>query len=117
MTNAEIIETAAQELAAEGKIKYTGRVIIARDPEGNEVRVKETEAIHTYSHWAELGYQVRKGEKAVAKIQIWKHTGAKVEELPQADGSKAEYIDKGHMFMKVAAFFSASQVDRKQETA
>ena len=49
MTNAQIIFSAAQELAEEGKIKYTGRVLKAVTPAGEEVEIKETEDIHTYT--------------------------------------------------------------------
>ena len=110
MTNEKIIFIAAQQLAKEGKIAYTGRVYKAKDEAGNEIEVKETEAIHTYNGWQERGYQVQKGEKAIAKFTIWKHSGAKEESLPMADGSEVNYIDKGRMFMKTAAFFKESQV-------
>ena len=46
MTNAQIIGAAAQALAEEGKIKYTGRVIKALNPAGEEVEIKETEEIN-----------------------------------------------------------------------
>lgn len=110
MTNADIIFAESQRLAKAGAIKYTGREFKAVDAAGKEIIVKETEPIHTYQIWKSLGYQVQKGEKAVAKITIWKHTGPKVETLPMADGSENHYVDKGKMFMKTAAFFSQSQV-------
>ena len=110
MTNAQIIFNAEQVLAEQGKIAYTGRTFKAIDGAGNEVELKETEAIHTYQTWKSLGYQVKKGQKAVAKITIWKHTGAKVDTVKTEDG-EVDYIDKGRMFMKTAAFFSAAQVE------
>lgn len=111
MTNAQIIFNAQQELAEEGKIAYTGKTFKAVDGAGQEIELKETEPIHTYRAWKELGYQVRKGQKAVAKITIWKHSGPKVETIPQEDGREAQVIDKGRMFMKTAAFFAESQVE------
>lgn len=111
MTNAQIIFNAEQALAEQGKIAYTGKTFKAVDGEGKEIELKETEQIHTYRAWQEQGYQVKKGEKAVAKIMIWKHTGAKMETIPQEDGKEAQVIDKGRMFMKLASFFSASQVE------
>ena len=110
MTNAQIIGAAAQALAEEGKIKYTGRVIKALNPEGKEVEIKETEAIHTFAAWKELGYQVQKGQKAVVALTIWKHTKAKQDSLKDKDGNELQFVDKGRMFMKTAHFFSASQV-------
>lgn len=111
MTNAQIIFNAEQELAKEGKIRYTGRTLEAVDAAGNKIELKETEPIHTYQIWKQLGYQVQKGQKAVAQFTIWKHTGSKMEEVPTADGN-VQMIDKGHMFLKKASFFSLAQVEK-----
>ena len=111
MTNAEIIFTAEQELAKDGIIKYTGRTFKGVDGEGNEIEVPETEEIHTFNYWKQNGYMVQKGQKAVAKLKIWKHTGAKMETVETKDGGKVEYQDHGRMFMKLSAFFSRSQVE------
>lgn len=102
MTNAEIIFAAEQELAEQGKIQYTGRTLEFEDSEGKKIIFKETEEIHTYNTWKELGYQVQKGQKAVAKFVIWKYS-SKFDEVSQRDESK--------MFMKKSAFFSRSQVE------
>lgn len=102
MTNAEIIFAAEQELAERGKIQYTGRTLEFEDSEGKKIIFKETEEIHTYNTWKELGYQVQKGQKAVAKFVIWKYS-SKFDEVSQRDESK--------MFMKKSAFFSRSQVE------
>lgn len=103
MTNAEMIFMAGQNLAEQGLIKYTGRTFDGVDGEGNPVQIKETEPIHTYTRWKEMGYQVQKGQKAVAKLTIWKHTTKKDKET----GEETE-----NMFMKTAAFFSLSQVQK-----
>lgn len=108
MTNADIIFTQAQRLAEAGKISYTGREFTATLADGSEITVKETEDIHTFNGWKARGFTVRKGEKAIDKFTIWKHSPAKVEELPDESG---EYLDRGRMFMKTAAFFAAHQVD------
>ncbi len=102
MTNAQIIFNAGQELAKEGKIGYTGRTFEMEMPDGKKITVQETEPIHTYQTWKMFGYQVAKGEKAVAKITIWKHTTKHNEERGE---------DESKMFMKTAAFFSQSQVE------
>lgn len=113
MTNAEILFLAGQELAEQGIIRYTGRTYKAVLPNGEETTIKETEPLHTFAHWKSLGYSVKKGEKAVAKIRIWKHSAPKTETIPQTDGKEAQYVDKGQMFMKTAAFFTAAQVEKK----
>ena len=111
MTNAEIIFAQGQALAKEGKIGYTGRTFEAVDHAGNKITVKETEEIHTFQKWKELGYQVQKGQHAVAKFTIWKHSGTKQESMTDTDGNEMQYIDKGRMFMKTASFFSRAQVE------
>lgn len=105
MTNKEIIFNEEQKLAKQGKIKYTGRTVIMQGMDEKPVEFKETEQIHTFAAWNELGYVVCKGQKAVAKFPIWKYVSRKNEET-EKENSK--------MFMKVAAFFSSSQVEKLQ---
>ena len=101
MTNEEIIQNAANSLALQGKIKYTGRELRIPTVDGGELIIKETEPIHTFATWKEMGFMVKKGEHAVAKFPVWKYTGKKTE----------DEVEVGHCFMKTAAFFSASQVE------
>lgn len=103
MTNAQIIFAEEQRLAEEGKIKYTGTVFEGVDSAGEKIQVKETEPIHTFSAWKEMGFSVQKGQKAVTKIKIWKHVGKTNKETGE---------DESKMFMKTSAFFSRSQVER-----
>ena len=102
MTNEMIVLDQCQRLAKEGKIKYTGRVFTAVDATGAITEFHETEPIHTYAAWKELGYQVQKGQKAVAQVHVWKYTSKKNEETDE---------EKSHIFMKKASFFSRSQVE------
>lgn len=103
MTNAQIIYNAQMELLEQGKIKSTGKMFKAIDGEGNEILVPEPEEIHTYAAWKSLGFQVRKGQKAVASFTIWKHTVKKAKTEDEEDEPK--------MFMKMSSFFSRSQVE------
>lgn len=103
MTNEQYIFMESQKLAKEGKIKYTGRVFETELPDGSKQIVKETEAIHTYEHWKQLGFQVQRGQKAVAQLNIWKHVNGRVND---ETGSQ----EPSRMFMKKSSFFSASQV-------
>lgn len=105
MTNKQIIFNEEQKLAEQGKIKYTGRMVIIQGIDENPVEYKETEQIHTFAAWKELGYVVCKGQKAVAKFPIWKYVSRKNEETDE---------ENSKMFMKVAAFFSSSQVEKLQ---
>lgn len=105
ITNAMIVFNAQQRLLADGKIKPTGRMMEFETPEGEVLMVPETEDIHTYEHWKQIGYQVRKGEKAVDAFQIWRYS-------KKAKGmSEDEAQEEGFCFMKTAFWFSASQVD------
>lgn len=104
MTNADIIFNESQKLAKEGIIQYTGREFTFEDADGKKFVIKETEPIHTYNTWKEMGFQVKKGQKAVAQFTIWKYSGKKNEETDE---------EEGHMFMKRASFFSARQVEAR----
>lgn len=103
MTNEQYIFMESQRLAKEGLIKYTGREYEVQLPDGSTQTVKETEAIHTYEHWKQLGFQVQRGSKAVAQLTIWKHVNGRVND---ETGSQ----EPARMFMKKSSFFSASQV-------
>jgi antirestriction protein ArdC len=69
----------------------------------NAGAISPTEEIHTFQKWKSLGYSVKRGEKAITKLTIWKHT-SKVNAETQEEETA--------MFMKTAAFFSTSQVEK-----
>lgn len=104
MTNEQIIFGEAQRLAEQGVIQYTGREFTFEDADGNQTTIKETEEIHTYNAWKALGFQVQKGQKAVAQFPVWKFKSGKENE---ETGEK----DRDKMFMKKASFFTRSQVE------
>ena len=110
MTNTQIIENAKQELLQQGILKPTGRILTARLEDGSEIQMPEAEEMHTYKAWRARGYFVRKGEKAIARLHIWKYV-ARTEDHPMEDGSTQE-IDTSRMFLQSAYFFSQSQVER-----
>ena len=101
MTNAEIIFNTAQALAENGIIGYTGREFEAVNDKGETVMIKETEPIHTYAAWKSLGYQVQKGQKAIASFKIWKRTVKEDKETGEKESN---------MFMTKAYFFTMAQV-------
>jgi len=72
----------------------------------NAGTISPTEEIHTFQKWKSLGYAVKRGEKAVTKLTIWKHT---TKQITLENGETAEDT---RMFMKTAAFFSTSQVEK-----
>ena len=65
------------------------------------------------SRWKEYGYGVKKGEKAIAKVEIWKCVEAKKKGEEKQESEETE--EKDRMFKKVAFFFSPSQVEMIRE--
>lgn len=108
MTNAMIILNESVRLMEEGVLQGTGEIIKVENTDGAEIELEMPEAIHTYQGWKARGYVVKKGEKAIAKFPIWKHTSKKVE----VDGEEEL---KENMFVKVSAFFKFSQVEKLKE--
>jgi len=117
MTNNQIIANASQELAENGIINYTGRTFKITLKDGSVEEYKETEPIHTYQIWKAKGYQVKRGEKSIATIRIWKY--AQKTGTMEAKNDKGETVevetDDSRMFMKDAYFFKSSQVEKIQK--
>lgn len=61
--------------------------------------------LHTYTKWQSLGYQVKKGEKCMHRITIWKGCTKKVK---SKDGTETETTK---VIMKTACFFTIAQVE------
>lgn len=87
ITNAQIIMTAWMELIASGVID-------------------ESEEIHTFDYWKKCGYSVKRGEKTIAKIPIWKHS------TKTSTDENGNAVESSSMFVKTAYFFSTSQVEK-----
>lgn len=107
MTNATIILNESVQLMNDGILAGTGKVVTIENADGTKQQIELPEPIHTFQAWKSLGYKVKKGEKAVAKFPIWKHTSKTVVD----EGTKEE-SEKTSIFMKTAAFFKASQVEK-----
>lgn len=114
MTNAMIILGESIRLMKEGVLEGTGETITFKYDDGHTEQVEVPESIHTYQAWKSLGYQVRKGEKAIAKFMIWKYTEKKAKEGNAEIAVKEGDTVKSNMFMKMSAFFKASQCDRTE---
>ena len=107
MTNATIVMDARLRLLDEGKIKPTGRMYKLITDEGERL-VPEPEEIHTYAKWQELGYQVKRGSKAITMLMIWKYSEKKKKSADE------EEEKTGNMFLKGSYFFAAHQVEPKE---
>lgn len=107
MTNNMIVLMERVELMKQGVLDGTGEYMTVEDKDGNKVQVEMPEEIYTYAKWKEKGYQVQKGQKAIAQISIWKHT--------TRENENGE--EESKMFMKKASFFKQSQVEKIEEGA
>ena len=103
MTNEQIIFNNSLQLMDDGIIGTTGRIITVENENGEKAEIQEPEPIHTYQAWKCMGYQVKRGQKAKASFQIWKHTIKKATEKNEEDEEK--------MFMTKAFFFTFDQVE------
>lgn len=120
MTNAQIIFNESVRLMEEGIIGTTGIKIEVVMENGKNVSMLEPEPIHTYAAWKSLGYQVKRGETAIAKFLIWKagKSRQQQEETEAAAENGTEISpERVRMFMKTAHFFKISQVERITATA
>lgn len=109
MTNEMIILSKKIELQQQGVLKFTGNKIKVINIEtGDPEEIDEIQPIHTFAAWKSLGYRVKKGQKAITRIPIWKYSA------PRENGKVVpeDETHKGKMFMKVAAFFSDDQVEK-----
>lgn len=70
--------------------------------------ISEKEDIHTFDYWRKSGYTVKRGEKAITSLMIWKHS---TKTITHDDGSTEE---AGRLFMKKAYFFASHQVEKIQ---
>ena len=103
MTNEMIILNERFELMDEGILKGTGKYITVENENGDKIKMEEPEEIHTYQGWKALNRQVKKGEKSVATIQIWKHTIKKSSENNEQEQER--------MFLTNAFFFKKEQTE------
>lgn len=113
MTNAMIILLESVKLMEAGIIKGSG--IKGTTPDGIEIELPEP--IHTYQAWKSLGFQVKKGSKAVAQFPVWKYIGGQhnTEKEVRDDVDVDQNENKGYCHMKVASFFTRDQVEEVKE--
>ena len=103
MTNEMIIFNNRVALMDEGVIKGTGNIIEVENEDGEKVQLEEPEELHTYQGWKAIGRQVKKGEKSIATMMIWKHTIKKPK--------KEDEEEQEAMFMTKAFFFTEAQTE------
>lgn len=110
MTNAMIILLESIKLMEQGILEPTGETLTVDNGDGTTKELDIPEAIHTYQVWKTLGYQVKKGEKAIAQFPIWKYVKGKTQEIVEDEEVQDEVVRKGYCRMVNSSFFKASQV-------
>lgn len=70
------------------------------------------EEVHTFAMWKSLGYQVKRGEKALFQTMLWKMKKGK----KQDDNNEEQQDDKevkkyNNFFMAKSSLFGKSQVE------
>ena len=88
----------------DGILQGTGNTITVENEEGEKIELEEPEQIHTYAGWKTLNRQVKRGEKSIATILIWKHTTKKPKDKEEEEQQEA-------MFMTKAFFFRECQTE------
>ena len=70
--------------------------------------------LHTYAEWQRLGFQVKRGEHAALKLQLWKM--GKQKPAPAEDEDSPETSESRSKFFRTTAFlFLSTQVERIQQ--
>jgi antirestriction protein ArdC len=116
MTNQMIILMESVKLMQAGILQSVGEPMkITVEENGKEVEkeVQTPEPIHTYQAWKSMGYQVKKGEKAIAQFPVWKMSNPS--KKAQEEAEKEDKEVQGRMFLKTASFFKSSQVEEIKE--
>ena len=107
-TNSQIIFNKEIELAQKGLIPTMERKITV-NYNGETLEMNEPTRIHTASGWRSKGYLVRKGEHAVASLNIWHN----INERPGDDAEAGEdgTVAASRMERRRSHFFSIEQVE------
>ena len=75
------------------------------------------EEVHTFAMWKSLGYQVKRGEKALFQTMLWKMSkGKKQDNIENTDNENNENDNKDkkkqpHFFLAKSSMFGRSQVE------
>ena len=102
MTNNEIICSAAIEQGI-----YTEEQVNAILATGHML------PLHTFQEWKARGYSVKKGEKAMMHVDLWKYTTRPAKALREAAEAAGEELpDDPHYYKKLSHLFHVSQVRR-----
>ena len=70
------------------------------------------EEVHTFAMWKSLGYQVKKGEKALFQTMLWKMKKGKKQDNNNEEQQDDKEVKKyNNFFMAKSSLFGRSQVE------
>ena len=70
------------------------------------------EEVHTFAMWKSLGYQVKRGEKALFQTMLWKMKKGKKQDDNNEDQQDDKEVKKyNNFFMAKSSLFGRSQVE------
>ena len=70
------------------------------------------EEVHTFAMWKSLGYQVKKGEKALFQTMLWKMKKGKKQDNNDEEQQDDKEVKKyNNFFMAKSSLFGRSQVE------
>ena len=112
LTNAMIIFNESMRLMDEGVLKGSGKYIEVEKEDGTTEKIELPEPIHTYKHWQELGYQVKRGETSFIKFDTWYFKKGK--KFVEAESGE-EREGRGKCYMRLTSFFTMAQVKKNDD--
>ena len=70
------------------------------------------EEVHTFAMWKSLGYQVKRGEKALFQTMLWKMKKGKKQDNDNEEQQDDKEVKKyNNFFMAKSSLFGRSQVE------
>ena len=70
------------------------------------------EEVHTFAMWKSLGYQVKRGEKALFQTMLWKMKKGKKQDNNNEEQQDDKEVKKyNNFFMAKSSLFGRSQVE------
>lgn len=74
-----------------------------------------TEEVHTFARWKQMGYKVKKGQKALFHTSLWKKSNTKNRQILNDSDDKTSEQSSTGMYLCKSYLFGKSQVEEIKE--